>query len=179
MYRIALVCVIIIVLSIFFLYRKNKQREKENYQLERKSRDNKLDQQLSNPFDSGKRGTYSPYQIEYTEVEEKNEGKTVSLFQITEKTDRAIRKYLFKQEDTVYIGRQNGDLAILKAEAEGECCCKINFKQNLYCIKTLGAERIVIKRGTAETSVSGKGIVLNNKDKICFSEVEYIFEIIR
>ncbi len=175
---IVLVAAIAIFLSIFYA-KKYGQKKREDYQWRRKSQNEELDKQLVNPFDQERKGVYSPYQIKYMEGTEGEFGKRVPLFQLTENSERAVRKYLFQQGEAVYIGMQNGNLAVFKTESEGESFCKINYKQNMYCVKAMGAAEVIVKRGKARTNIDYKGIILKSKDKICLLGVEYTFQIIQ
>lgn len=175
---ISLIVAIVVFLSIFF-YRKCGQKKRENYQWRKKAQNEELDKQLINPFGQERKGVYSPYQIKYMEGAEGEFEKKVPLFQLTENTERAVRKYLFQQRETVYIGMQNGNLAVFKTESEGESFCKINYKQNMYCVKAMGVAEVIVKRGKAKTNIDYKGIILKSKDKICLLGAEYTFQIIQ
>lgn len=170
------VCIGCSILAIFLL--KRKQNKKEQYQVELKTRNNNLDNQLKNPLIDEKRGSYHPYYEKFAEGTEEENRRYIPSFQLIERTNRAVREYMFQKNELVYIGKKEGILTVFKTEFEGESYCRIYSKQNLYCIKVVGQAEVRIKRGKQETLVGPKGIVLKNRDVICLPGIEYIFQII-
>ena len=114
----------------------------------------------------------------FAEGTEEMNRRYITSFQLIERTNRAVREYMFQKNELVYIGKKEGILTVFKTEFEGESYCRIYSKQNLYCIKVVGQAEVRIKRGKQETLVGPKGIVLKNRDVICLPGIEYIFQII-
>ena len=74
-----------------------------------------------------------------------------------------------------YFARENDSLLVLEEMSGEELICKINYKQGYWCIKSFGAVPVYVIRGIVKKRINGKGIILENGDKILILNSEFKF----
>ena len=169
---------------IFFIVKSSKKRMKEEnqYQAERKARDESLDEMLSNPHNQGedKDVAYRPYKISYsTGGPDEAVSNNTSMYRLTERTERVQKVYLFKRDEAAYIGEGGDGAAVWKNPEEKTIYCKIAFRQGTYYVRATGAAPIKVTRKKKQAAVDQKGLCLKNQDVILLLNREFLFEIIK
>lgn len=166
---IVLLLVVIIGLGLFN-YRKRKQYA---YYKNKKLREKKLDEQLKNSGGSSKKKQYHSYRTDYyEEAGNLDKGETCLLI---EKTEYTKQVFLLQKSEEAYFARENDSLLVLEEMSGEELICKINYKQGYWCIKSFGAVPVYVIRGIVKKRINGKGIILENGDKILILNSEFKF----
>lgn len=181
--KLFLIAIIIAcVAAAFIILKKKKNQEKEKkYYKDLENRERELEERLGNK--SGiidKDGVYKPYKIKYSEQENHKNDKSdsgTSVYRILRKTRRSEQQYQFNQGDTIYIGEERGLLEILNHDSGSRVYCKINYKQNEYCVKSLNGQNVKVRRGKKRVALDEVGIVLKHGDVIEIQGEEFIFQL--
>ena len=163
---------LLIVLSVILSNRKRKKQERI-YQAELKRRDEDLNQQISNPYnDEELDKEFHPYKVNYFETENSSSNVENQLFQLVERNKRTEKTYMFSQDETVYIGKQNGELTIWKIQEHQEPYCKIKCNGGICYIRSTELTEIYVKRKKKKTLVDREGICLKQDDLIEVLNIE-------
>lgn len=180
---IILIVVVVILLSIVLgvvLSNRKQKKQERIYQEELKRRDEDLNRQISNPYnDEEIDKEYHPYIVNYYDMENRSPDAGSLVFQLVEKDKRTEKKYMFHQDETVYIGKQNGKLAVWKIQEHQEPYCKIKCKENVCYIRSTELTEIYVKRKKKRTLVDRQGICLKQNDIIQLLNIEFQFEILK
>lgn len=172
---------ILLVVTGVLISNRNRIKKDEQYQAELKARSQSLDVMLSNPRNKGQPDAdkpYQPYKVSYTEGK-REDGPGGQMFRLVEKNERLDKAYLFSQEETAYIGGQNGELVVWKNSDGKDIYCKIACRQGLYYIRPTGRVSVKVTRKRKQTVVDQKGVCLKSGDSIQICSTELLFEILK
>lgn len=174
--KIVLLVLTAVFIAVVFLRRRGRRQEKQ-YQRDVKLRNDRLDERLKHiAAETGKGESCRPYEVNYYPISKRKSGAQADLFQLTEKSEMAERKYLFSKNETVCIGNRGGETALLKEGSPEKAVCKIYGSQNHICIKASGIAPVLLQRGKQQTEVRLDGIILKDKDCIRILNSEFLFQ---
>lgn len=168
---VTMILLLIIGAGVFlYCYKKKK---KYDYYVNMKLREKELDERLRNCEGYSGEKEYHSYRTDYYEYTDETE--KARTCQLVEKTGSMQRIFLLQEPEEAYIVRENSALLVLKEASAAELVCKINCKQGHWCIRSLGRIPVSVTRKMAKNVINGKGIILENGDKIRILKSEFIF----
>lgn len=173
-----IVSIIIFLVTIFvviiWLQAKRKQKNEEKFQAAKKMREDVLKEALSNTMktETSLPVPHRPYEIEYSTGENQKAKEKLPLLQIIEKNKVVEKKYIFRANEIVTLGRQFGTVGVLNTLESGEAWCEIFFKKGAYCIRSFEKSNIYLQRNKKTAIVDKIGVRLKSKDIIELPEIK-------
>lgn len=172
--RIALLHIIIAVtIAVLFLvagiviWRKKTAQKKLNLeQMNHKAREDALDRALSNRLYRGNSAQpQAPVEVHYNGGQTVQKG--VNMFRLTEKAETVTKEYLFRMDESVFLGEEHGRAAVFYRCTGNTVCCEIFSSGNAVYVRGYGRSDGQLIRGKQKIGLSAMdGIRLSSNDII-------------
>lgn len=156
---------------------KRKRVKEEKFQAARKMQESSLKEALSNSMERKEEivpsSPYRPYKVEYTTGERQNTKEKRPLLQLIEKNKLAEKKYIFRSNETVFLGVQFGTVGILNHLENTEPWCELFFQNGDYCVRSCENGAVYLRRRQETAIVDRMGIKLKSGDIILLQETAF------
>ena len=161
---LVILAVIAIALLVAVL-KRSSQRRKHREQLEYRAREAALNRALSNELHSGSgKKSQRPVEVHY------NGGvaapRNVKMLRLTELSDRVTKEYLFRRDETFFLGEEYSKVIVLNQSNKHRTFCKIYPVGSTVCVCSVNHETGRLLRGKRSKELSELGVRMMSGDII-------------
>lgn len=181
LYIILIPVVLLLVLWRILADNRKKQRQFEEMSQRRRQSD-ALTEALRNPLMKESDETRDrPMEIRWEEKatggrQKRSKKDAEMMAELVELSTYSRRKYVFRMDDPIRIGNGKGNQMEIPREGVAARHCEIFLDGKKPCLRCVGNEKTVLKRGKISALVGSDGVYLNNGDHILIGTAEILFK---
>ena len=168
---IAALVILLIILAVHQVRKRKKQRIKLEELAYLKRRDEALSDSLRNPMmgDAGRRDIdEKPMEVRWEDkvVHNGRSSGPVQMIELTELTEYARKKYLFRLDQLLTLGSAKTNTLVLPRDGVAPVHCEIFSGRGRVVIRSRAGVNTLLQRKKKQALVGTEGVFLQDKDQI-------------